>query len=474
MNMASESFFADPRVAKARQLLREALAQHQGAITGIRPADPERKMDYDALIAQWSEARGGNLYFPYLGSGIGNGPFVELADGSVKFDFISGIGVHHFGHSHPLLLEAGIDAALRDTVMQGNLQQNVESAAVARLLLAPAAKGSALAHCFLTTSGAMANENALKLAFHKRPGTSRVMAFEHTFAGRTLALSAITDNAAYRSGLPDILSVDYVPFFDPAHPMESTTRAVETVRAHAARYPGQHAALWCELVLGEGGFYPGSAEFFAAVCGEAKAHHLFVIADEVQAFGRTAVLFAFQHFGLQRLVDIVTVGKMLQLCATLFTDALRPAPGIVSQTFTASTSAIFGARVILEQLTAGDFFGPEGRNMKLQAHFASRFESIARRHAGWIHGPYGIGGMIAFTPFEGSARGVKDLLRALFDAGVIGFYNGKSPTRIRFLPPVPVVTDAHIDAVCEMLERTMKQLAAGEVRSPEATLREPG
>lgn len=72
----------------------------------------------------FSEARGGKLYYPYLGSGMGNGPFMELTDGSVRYDFINGIGVHHFEHSNAKIIEACLDAALEDTVMQGNLQQN--------------------------------------------------------------------------------------------------------------------------------------------------------------------------------------------------------------------------------------------------------------------------------------------------------------------------------------------------------------
>jgi len=53
------------------------------------------------------------------------------------------------------LLEAGLHAALADTVMQGNLQQNRESAELSALLL-QATTGSRLAHVFLTSSGAMA------------------------------------------------------------------------------------------------------------------------------------------------------------------------------------------------------------------------------------------------------------------------------------------------------------------------------
>ena len=457
--LLAENFAADPRIAEARRLLLAAAADHQRQLTAVRSADPERKITYDQLLRTFGEARGGNLFFPYLGAGFGSGPLVELADGSVKYDLISGIGVHHFGHGHPRLLAAGFDAALRDTIMQGNLQQNIESAALAAAILQHAEPGSRLAHCFLSSSGAMANENALKLAFHKRPGASRVLAFERTFAGRTLALACITDKASYRTNLPAMLPVDYLPYFDPAQPAESTTRAVEKLRAHAARYPKQHAAIWCEFVLGEGGFYPGSVEFWSAICREAAAHEIAVVADEVQTFGRTSRMFAYQHFGVADFVDIVTIGKMLQVCATLFTDQLRPAPGIISQTFTASTSAIFAAEAIMRDLLTGDLFGPDGKNARIHARFVERFEAIRSRHPEWIRGPYGLGGMIALTSLDGSEAAAKRLLQSLFDAGVVAFYCGSNPTRVRFLPPVPVMTDAHTDAVCDILESSLAQVS---------------
>src|SRR5689334_5776787 len=192
--LAADKLFNDPRVAQATRLLRDALADHQKALDGPRPADPARRVAYDELIARFNRLRGGPLYYPYLGSGIGRGPLVELADGSVKYDMISGIGVHYLGHGHPALLQAGIDAALKDTVMQGNLQQGPEALAVSKLLIDLAKRqGARLDHCFLTTSGAMANENALKIVLSKKSPASRILAFAGTFAGRTLALSQITD-----------------------------------------------------------------------------------------------------------------------------------------------------------------------------------------------------------------------------------------------------------------------------------------
>ena len=40
----------------------------------------------------------------------------------------------------------------------------------------------------------MANENALKLVFANKAPADRLLAFEHGFAGRTLALASVTDN----------------------------------------------------------------------------------------------------------------------------------------------------------------------------------------------------------------------------------------------------------------------------------------
>lgn len=456
MDLLADQLPTDPRIAEAKRLMLSAIADQQRRITGIRPPNPACQADYAQTLQQFGEMRGGSLYYPYLGSGAGHGPFVELADGSVKYDMICGIGVHFLGHGHPALIAAELDAALQDTVMQGNLQQNVESVEVTRALLDLAAPGGArLAHCLLTSSGAMANENALKIAFQKNAPADRILAFEHAFAGRTMALAQITDKPAYREGLPTVLAVDFVPFFDPARSQESTERAVSTLRSHLARHPKRHAAMCMELIQGEGGYHAGDRGFFLALATVLKECGVAVWIDEVQTFGRTEWPFAFQTFGLDTLVDIVTVGKMTQACATLFTDAYKPRPGLVSQTFTASTSAIFAARAVLRELTTSGYFGPDGRIARVRKWFVDRLDAIAQRHPGWIHGPYGAGVMLAFTPFDGDPARVKKLLAALFDAGVIAFVAGSEPARVRFLPPVGAIAEADVDAVMGILETTL-------------------
>ncbi|MBI5251240.1 MAG: aminotransferase class III-fold pyridoxal phosphate-dependent enzyme [Desulfomonile tiedjei] len=457
MKTIARDFASDPRVAEAKTVLLETLAEYQRGITGIRPPLDELRQSYGDMLKEFGEIRGAPLFFAYFGSGIGNGVFVELADGSVKYDFISGIGVHHFGHSRPELVAAGIDAALSNTVMQGNLQQNPESLELSEMLLDAAnRKGAALKHCFLSTSGAMANENALKLIFQKKHPANRLLAFEGCFAGRTLALSHVTDKPAYREGLPQTLSVDYVPFFDRTRPQESTRLSVEHLKRHLARYPGKHAAMVFEMVLGEGGFYPGPAEFFRALMQILRDYGIAILIDEIQTFGRTTEIFAFQALGLDEFVDTVTLGKSAQVCATLFRADFNPRPGLLSQTFTASTSAIHAARVILRELTEGGYFGASGKIARLNEHFTTRLKEIEARNPGLIRGPFGTGAMIAFTPFGGNPEKVKRFVHKLFDAGVISFYAGPDLSRVRFLLPVGAVTIDDLDAVAGIVEKTLK------------------
>jgi acetylornithine aminotransferase len=306
----------------------------------------------------------------------------------------------------------------------------------------------------------MANENALKLIFQKKSPASRILAFEHAFAGRSLALSQITDKPQYRAGLPATLCVDYVPFFDAAHPKESTARAVAVLKSHLARFPKQHAAMHMELIIGEGGYLPGDREFFVALMETLKSAGVAIFVDEIQTFGRTTEPFAFQHFGLDAFVDVVTVGKLTQVCATLFSTDYKPQPGLVSQTFTGSTSSIFAARYILDTLLNGGYFGKDGRIARLSTRFVDRLKAIAQRHPDWLRGPFGAGAMVAMTVRDGSEATSKKFLHALFEAGVIGFIAGENPTRVRFLIPFGAVADEDIDAVCAIIERTLEMIAS--------------
>lgn len=447
----AEAFFQDPRIAEAKKLLLETLSDHQKQLISHRPANPNLKTDYDELLATYAEFRGGKLWYRYLGSGMGKGALVELLDGSIKYDFITGIGVHYFGHSHPTIISAAVDAALCDTIMEGNLQQNFDAYRLTETLI----NASKMDHCFLTTSGAMAVENGLKIIFQKKHPANRILAFERCFMGRSLVASQITDRPNYREGLPNNIFVDYIPFYDPDHPEMSTARAVTALKQQLARYPKQYAVMCFELIQGDGGFYVASKSFFEAIMKVLKEHDVAIFIDEVQTFGRTPELFAFHYFGLQEYADVVTIGKLSQACATLFRKNFAPQLGLLSQTFISSVSAIQTGQVIIDELLSGGYYGADGKVHKIFNYFSNKLKSLSERYPEKIRGPFGLGGMIAFTPFDGSYDKAVKLAHDLFDAGLICFITGTHPTRIRFLVPMGVITFDDIDGACTILENVL-------------------
>ena len=450
MPLIADKLAADADLNQIKRALLDRVAFFRDQITQIAPPLKELEQSYENSIEQLGSFRGQKLFFPYMGSGIGNGALVELADGSIKYDLISGIGVH-FGHLHPRLVEESIDSAMQDIVMQGNLIQNRDTLELLELLI----KCSGFDHCFLSTSGAMANENALKILFQHRPHTSRLLTFNNCFAGRTLALSQVSDKPHYRMGLPLSLMVDYIPFFDWMKPEKSLELSVAALKKILKRYPDKHCGFCMELIQGEGGFYPGEKQFFLALIEVLKKHEIPLWVDEVQTFGRTDHLFAFQHFGLQNHTDIVTIGKLAQVCATFYPKAFTPKPGLLSQTFTASTAQIRCSKSIIQSLLEDGFLGEHGKNMEIRRRFVDHFEQIRKRHPSLIEGPYGSGLMIAFTPFGGNKEKVIPLLHALFRAGIIAFTTGEDPLRIRFLVPAGGIIFDQIDHIAALLEKEL-------------------
>jgi acetylornithine aminotransferase len=454
-----EGFFADPRIKEAKKLIQDALKEHQSKITGAKPGNPELKESYDELLKKMGEYRGGALFYNYLGTGIGHGPLVELADGSVKYDFITGIGVHYMGHSHAGVIDAQINGAISNTVMNGHLQQNTDSAKLLELISKEACKyGAEVKNVFLTTSGAMANENAFKIIFQKRYPAARFFSFEKCFSGRTLGMAWVTDKAAYRQGLPKTIDVDYIPFYCEADHKGSINLAVNAMKKAISRFPGQHAGFCMELIQGENGSWVGHTEYFEALIKVCQENNVSVFIDEVQTFGRTHELFSFQHFKLDKCADVVAIGKNSQVCATLFKDDHKPKPGLMSQTFTGASSQIAASYYVINEIVNGGYLGKEGKIEKLHQHFKGHLERLAKKYPDKVSGPFGIGAMVAMTVFGGDEAKSKAFTLKLFENGALSFMAGSAPTRVRFLMPVMAVEPKHIDDVCEIIEKTLSEI----------------
>lgn len=232
---------------------------------------------------------------PHLQLVRGEGVHVWDADGHRYTDLLAGIAVNSLGHANPALVRAVSDQ-LATLGHISNLFASAPQLDLARRLL-ELANAPAGSHALLVNSGSEANETALKMALRHRPG-GRMLALEGAFHGRTLGAVSLTWKSAYREPfLPMTGNVDFVPRND-----------IAALEAELAR--GGVAALFLEVIQGEAGIYPLSAEFVTAARELTHAHGALLVIDEVQTgAGRTGEWLAYSRYGITP--DVVTMAKGL-------------------------------------------------------------------------------------------------------------------------------------------------------------------
>ena len=404
-------------------------------------------------VEKAGQYRGRPLHYAYVGSGAGRGPFVELEDGSIKLDLINGIGIHLMGHGNPRVMQAAVRGAISDIVTQGNLQPNREYQIFTEKLVKLAGKNSRLKYAWLSTCGTMANENALKMSRQKNSPARMVVSFKNAFAGRSTMMAEVTDNPAYKVGLPEYNEVLRIPFYDKNDP-QSSAKTLSVLKEHVAKNEKNISAFSFEPMLGEGGFQPAPREFFIPLLEFCKEKGIAIWADEVQTFSRTGELFAFETLGLGQYIDICTLAKTAQVGATLYTEEFNPKPGLIAGTFSGSSVSLSVGAEILDMLQEG-YLGKNGRIAQIHEKFISMLNQLNETTCkGKVQDAAGMGLMVAFTPFEGKKEQVDALTKSLFKNGLISFTCGKDPVRVRFLVPA-IIQDAEIDLAIKIVEQTI-------------------
>jgi acetylornithine/N-succinyldiaminopimelate aminotransferase len=366
--LVGQSIADSNEINKLVDQLTAEVQQKNQTITGVRPPNPELAIKMKSLGEKALKLRGRAMTYPYVGTGAGRGPYVELEDGSVKLDLINGIGVHLMGHGHPKVIRATIRGALSDVTNQGNLQMNKELLDMCEFLVSKASKSSRLKFCWTATCGTMANENALKMARQKNSPARYVLAMEGAFAGRSTMMAEVTDNAAYREGLPEYQEILRVPYFDKKNP-KSAEQALAKVKEHVAKHEKNISTFVFEPMLGEGGYRVATREFFQPILQFCKEQKIAVWADEVQTFARTGELFAFETLGIGEYIDLCTIAKTAQIGATLYTEEYNPKPGLVAGTYAGATTALTAGLENLRILCEENYLGPHGKIAQIHKSF---------------------------------------------------------------------------------------------------------
>ena len=434
----------------------EARLRECAPLRGIRPAQKAQAENLKNLLKEYEGLRGRSFFYDYMGTGRGTGPYVELEDGSVKLDFINGIGVHIFGHGHPAVLKASVQGSLSDILMQGNLQMNRELVGFTKKVLSMT-QGSSLKYGWVAPSGAMSNENALKMVRQKRSPARYILAMEGSFAGRTTMMAEITDNPKYKVGLPEYNEVLRVPFYDKNDP-KTGEKALSRLKEHIQNHKGEICCFYFEPMLGEGGYKVAPKEFFIPLFEECRKEGIALWADEVQTFLRTGQPFAFQTLGIGEYVDVLTLAKGAQCGMTLYTEEYNPQPGLVAGTFASSTPALASGLAIMNEMTDGGYFGRGGKVEEIHKTFISGLQALCEGScAGFLEEPEGLGLMVAVTPFGGDREKVLQLLKLMYHKGLIAFGCGQKPFRLRFLVPA-IVHREDIQTACQVIEESIVEL----------------
>nr|WP_106780444.1 acetylornithine transaminase [Lysinibacillus timonensis] len=221
----------------------------------------------------------------------GNGTIVKDQNGKSYLDFTSGIAVLCLGHCHPELVHV-IKEQSEKIWHTSNLYEIPGQVKLAGSLV----NDTHLSHAFFCNSGAEANEAAIKLA-RKQTGKNHIITFKNSFHGRTFgAMSATGQEKIHKGFGPLVDKFTYLPFND----IEALKNSMDD----------SVAAIMIEIIQGEGGVNPISAEFAEAIHEICSTGEVLLIVDEVQTgIGRTGTRYAFEQTVLKP--DLVTLAKGL-------------------------------------------------------------------------------------------------------------------------------------------------------------------
>ncbi len=457
--LAGHRILNSPKIQKMISELVAAVEAEESSLTSASSPKAEALDHGKRVFDEIAKYRGRPLNYQFIGTGAGHGAYVEVEDGSVKLDLINGIGVHLFGHGHTKIREAAVRGALSDVVMQGNLEPNHEYVKLSKQLVELASKNSRLRHVWFSTCGTMANENALKMARQKNSPAKLVIGMKNAFAGRSTMMAEVTDNPAYKEGLPEYNEVLRVPWYDQKNP-RSSEDVLRKFKEIVAANPKQVACFVFEPMLGEGGYRTAPREFFVPILEFCREQHIAVWADEVQTFMRTGQLFAFETLKIGEYIDLCTIAKTLQTGATLYTEEYNPKPGLIAGTFSGSSASLAAGMASLDIITKEGYLGPDGKIQKLHHAFVGMLNRLNETTCkGQLQEAGGMGLMIAVTPLDGSKDKVNKLLQVLYKNGMIAFSCGRDPYRLRFLLPV-VMTDADVVQAGQILEKSIHEMMA--------------
>lgn len=333
-----------------------------------------------------------------------------------------------------------------------------------------------LPHAFFISGGALAVENALKVAFdwkvqknfkkgYRREKGHKVLHLDKAFHGRsgyTLSLTNTKPNKTKyfpKFDWPRVLnpSMTYPATEDN---IKHTIEKEELALAQAQHYFEQHkdeiACIILEPIQGEGGDNHFRPEFHQALRDMADRHEALLIHDEVQTgVGLTGKFWAHEHYVKP---DILAFGKKAQVCGILASERIDEVEDNVFEVSSRINSTWGGNLVdmvrfgrILSVINEENLV----ENAAETGHYLQqKLTELSEKHDHFTN-PRGKGLFCAIDLPNAPARDA--VLEHCFQNNMMILGCGEST--IRFRPPL-ITQKEHIDKGIEIIERSYREAAS--------------
>lgn len=346
-------------------------------------------------------------------------------------DLYGGHAVISIGHSHPKYVSAISNQIEKLGFYSNAIQNPLQSELADKLAVQSKCKDYQL---FMCSSGAEANENALKLtSFHN--GKHKILAFKNSFHGRTSAAVAATDNPKVVAPLNAQQKVDFVELGD----LES----VETIlKANLT------CAVIIECIQGVGGLDESTTEFYQGLGKLCKQYNTALIADEVQSgFGRTGDFFAFQKHHITP--DIISIAKGMgngfPVGGILIHQSIKASFGLLGTTFGGNHLACAATLSVLEVI--------EDQNLMQNASDISDYFQEKAKELPKLKAIKGRGLMLGLE-FDFP---ISELRKKLIFKHHIFTGGAKNLNVLRILPPL-TIQKKHVDSFFEALKKELEEI----------------
>ena len=401
---------------------------------------------------------------------------VDARTGARYLDMFTFFASSALGMNHPALADdEAFRAELAAAAVNKPSNSDVYSVAMARFVdtFARVLGDPALPHLFFVDGGALAVENALKVAFDWKSRLNESRGFDpalgtkvlhlrgafHGRSGYTLSLTNTDPNKVARFPKFDWPRID-APFIrsglDDRAIAELEAESLRQARAAFEAHPHDIACFLAEPIQGEGGDRHFRPQFFAAMRELCDEFDALLIFDEVQTgCGMTGTAWAYQQLGV--MPDVVAFGKKTQVCGVMaggrvdeVADNVFNVSSRINSTWGGNLVDMVRSRRILETIEADGLFTHAA---KAGRYLLDRLKDLAAEFPGLVLDPRGRGLMCAFSMPDSAQR--DELVARLWDRHVIMLASGADSVRFR---PALIVSRDEIDAAVDAVRAVLTQM----------------